>query len=864
MAGSLGLTPESLKASGRSSDKLSLPILQSQIKRDPDGYETEIHLIYKQFRASVDLFQQQAALTFSSVGSDPSVAKDLGDRAMFLAHVTPFYPKQLAAFPAQLTDLLRTSCLAMPSVLRIHVVKALILLMNRKSLVMEDLLALFLDIQTLGDENMRKLAFSHIVQTIRKMSITDPRHKSLQKIVVSMLEQEDETKAKRALVTLCELHKRKVWFGDKHDRVAIAICEACFHTSPRIRISSLRFLLDYDNINDEDDSDASSSDDEDSKKVSQVVFNREAVYKANNKGTSSSKKKKQAKLQRAMRSIKRKQRASSENTTSTYSPLNHLNDAQNFAKRLLRRIRPKSDKSSGETNDKSSGETNDKSSGETNDKSSGETNEPRETRLMIIKVIARTISLHKLLLFKFYTYLQGYAKDGVKDITQILAAAVQACHDGVPSDAVEPLFKKIVNVFLHDRSSPEAIPVALNVVREMCLRIPELMTEDLLHDLAQYKTDKKYRTHRKAISAASASLIALFREINPSLLVKKDRGRPGGPIARPKKYGEVNVFSNVPNVELLQESDNEKDDDEVALPGSDGSEQVPDACGTEDEAEEVSNYGDDMNITEDDSDIDDVALPGSDDIEQELIPDACGTEDEAEEDSNDGDDMNNTEDDTLVSGDEEEEKNDSDEAETDSENEEEDDGEASDSSVEGSGNTEKAKGKKRKLVDFDASLLAADTSLRALKRCAEAKREQPSFAESDGILSNEDFQKIKELKANKDAKIALARKGFKVPDSDQLSKKLVNPAKLEAHITHKLTKEERLELVKAGREDRGKYQSKTAIKQKKSGGSSNRQKEHKKNMPLAAIRSKAGKSKRVKKKKNSLSGSQFRGRKAWK
>jgi len=39
------------------------------------------------------------------------------------------------------------------------------------------------------------------------------------------------------------------------------------------------------------------------------------------------------------------------------------------------------------------------------------------------------------------------------------------------------------------------------------------MTEDLLHDLAQYKTDKKYRTHRKAISAASASLIALFREV---------------------------------------------------------------------------------------------------------------------------------------------------------------------------------------------------------------------------------------------------------------------------------------------------------------------------------------------------------------
>jgi protein SDA1 len=273
-----------------------------------------------------------------------------------------------------------------------------------------------------------------------------------------------------------------------------------------------------------------------------------------------------------------------------------------------------------------------------------------------------------------------------------------------------------------------------------------------------------------------------------------------------------------------------------------------------------------------DQDDDGVELPIGDDVEQELIPGDCGSEDKAEEDSNDGDDMNNTEDDsdidTSIGGDEDEEVNDSDEADTDSENEEieseEEDGEASDSSVEDSGNKEKAKGKKRKIVDFDANLLSADTSLRALKRFAEAKNEKPSFDEGDGILSNEDFRKIKTLQAKKEAKIALARKGFKVPNSDQLSKKRVDPAKLEAHIRHKLTKEQRLELVKAGREDRGKYKSKAAVKQKKTGGSSNKQKEHRKNMPLAAIRSKAGKSKRIKKMKNSISGSQFRGRKAWK
>lgn len=52
---------------------------------------------------------------------------------------------------------------------------------------------------------------------------------------------------------------------------------------------------------------------------------------AHNKGTVASKKKKKAKLQRAIRSMKRQQRLSSENNNSNYySPFNHLKDAQVF------------------------------------------------------------------------------------------------------------------------------------------------------------------------------------------------------------------------------------------------------------------------------------------------------------------------------------------------------------------------------------------------------------------------------------------------------------------------------------------------------------------------------------------------------
>ncbi|KAK1385851.1 hypothetical protein POM88_023586 [Heracleum sosnowskyi] len=65
-----------------------------------------------------------------------------------------------------------------------------------------------------------------------------------------------------------------------------------------------------------------------------------AALQANNTGTTSSKKKKKAKLQRVIRSMKKQQRQSSEKTTtlSSYSPINHLNDAQGFAEKLDSRL----------------------------------------------------------------------------------------------------------------------------------------------------------------------------------------------------------------------------------------------------------------------------------------------------------------------------------------------------------------------------------------------------------------------------------------------------------------------------------------------------------------------------------------------
>ncbi|KAL1323598.1 hypothetical protein HN51_033887 [Arachis hypogaea] len=488
-ASSAAPVAEHFLSAGRRSEKLSLSTLQSMMKCDPESYLSQLDVLQRQFNSSLELFEQKADKNFASItgiGSDPTLAKYLGDRAMLLAHVTPLYPEHLANFPAKLATLIRCAARHLPSGLRCRLAQALILLVNRKILDIGETLSLFMELQTLGDRTLKKLAFDHVIHSIKRMNQkhkNEAKNRALQNVLFSMLQEEDEVRAKTALVTLCELHRKKYWFDE---RTANAICTACFHPASRIMRAALLLLLDYEKIENDSNSDESDIEDE-TKESPQVILSKETIYKAHHQGTAASKKKKKAKLERVMRRMKRKQRLSTErNNNSYYSPLNHLNDAQGFAEKLLSRCRKC---------------------------------EIFEVKMMMLKLIARTVGVHRLILSDFYPFLQKYIQPRQLDITNLFAAVVQACHDKVPPNDVEPLFKQIVTEFIHDRSRPEAITVGLTAVREICMRMPLLMNEDLLRDLASYKKDRE-----KAVSVAARSLIGLFRELNPSLLVKKDRG----------------------------------------------------------------------------------------------------------------------------------------------------------------------------------------------------------------------------------------------------------------------------------------------------------------------------------------------------
>lgn len=97
---------------------------------------------------------------------------------------------------------------------------------------------------------------------------------------------------------------------------------------------------------------------------------------------------------------------------------------------------------------------------------------------------------------------------------------------------------------------------SLNTIREICSKCYLAMDEDLLHDLSKYKS---YRD--KSVSASARSVIQLFRERNPHLLERKDRGKPTE-FQRdliPLDYGQSNPKSYLEGAEILQEDNDNQE-----------------------------------------------------------------------------------------------------------------------------------------------------------------------------------------------------------------------------------------------------------------------------------------------------------------
>eukprot|EP00899_Mesostigma_viride_P012492 jgi/Mesvir1/21243/Mv06673-RA.1 len=798
--------------------------LQGRCKRDPEGYKDEFMMQFRHYRACLSIFLLKPT----------SESKEFGDLVMFLAQVSACYADVLAELPQQIIDLLLANGEAMNPQLRKTLVQALILMRTRKMVTPATLFPLFFHLFRCPDKSLREHLFKFMVNDIKAANAKhrdEKMNKSLQNFLYTMVQDDNIVAAKKSLDVIIELYRRHVWTDA---RTVNIISSACFSKHTRTMVAALKFFLGQDQVTEEEEEEEEDSEgEEDPNAVPQV--NRSDYYKANYKGTLRTKRKKQAKLKRVMQSMRKAtKKESAAHEAGTFTALQLLQDPHTFAEKLFARLQS--------------------------------CNERFEVKMMIIYVISRVIGTHKVLLLNFYPYLMRYLQPHQKDVTQVLAAAVQACHDLVPPDALEPLMRQVVNHFVHDRARADVKTVGLKTVRELCARAPLVMTKELLEDLIQYRKEKE-----KGVSMAARSLLALYQEIAPSMLPKKERGRGADLAAAPKAYGVGTAVDYVPGIEFLDEArrkaageDDDDDDDDEEDDDEDGS------------GEEGSD-GMELSGDEDDEDEDsDGESEGSDEEEEgggkggskqgvktkERTKRKRGAE--GESDDEDGEEEGEggerpakarkaASGEKVGMGEVKSRKGKA------AEPEDEDMEELSEGSGEDEDDEEgKPKAKKEDVPPEKMSLRELRKIQKAEAEEQEKKRAHEAMLRSmEGILSPEDFKALKALKTAKQMEAAMAKHGLKSaakkgadknPASARaalmngsLWEKRVDPLDLQGVHRHKADKAERLASIMAGREGRDKFGSSTARKNKKTGGLSNRQQQNRKEMPLAARRSKAAK-----------------------
>lgn len=385
-----------------------------------------------------------------------------------------------------------------------------------------------------------------------------------------------------------------------------------------------------------------------------------------------------------------------------------------------------------------------------------------------MNLISRVIGIHQLSLLGFYTTLIKYLQPSQRDVTRVLVAAAQASHPLVPPDALEPVVKAIANNFVTDRVANEVIAVGLNGIREICARQPLAMDETLLQDLTQYKNHRD-----KGVLMGARSLITLFREVNPEMLLRKDRGRAA---VQRLKDGSIQTlqFGETGNSDGLQ-----------------GIEMLDAAEKAEEEAWK------DWEIDEDSSDSDDEGWVDVSDDENEFVKVAMSDDEDEDEDKKKRD----TAESSNVDG--------ADSAET---------------------QRKRRIGKRqlKKLREEQENSEEAREKLRqelAAKRAADEEKRQERLAiASTRILTPADFARLNELKENKEIEMATGKRAAEEEVSEST---ILGPRK-----KAKMDYEARMASIEEGRTDRPKFGSKKGSKDR--GSTTNREKTRNKNFMMVA------------------------------
>jgi protein SDA1 len=316
-----------------------------------------------------------------------------------------------------------------------------------------------------------------------------------------------------------------------------AIQNASFSKDTKIKVTALRFFLGMTFYDEEEE--------EEEEEEKQTIRAKLSVSKGSLKGVVKKRKKAEREMKRAQKKMNREDGKGGGSSVIDDCPaIFLLHDPQSYAERLFTMVK--------------------------------NSNESFQVRMIIMNVISRLIGSHRLVVLNYYPFLQKYMQPHQKNVTHILTYLAQASHPLVPPDVLQPCIRTLANHFVNDRSSAEVTAVGLNAIREICARAPLVMDSELLWDLVAYKKDKN-----KGVMMASRSIIALFRDINPNLLKRKERGKFAADFDENEaEFGFEKVRTDIVGADLLQQINQTLSDRAAGVPGKivfpKGSKALPD------------------------------------------------------------------------------------------------------------------------------------------------------------------------------------------------------------------------------------------------------------------------------------------------
>ncbi|TPX76479.1 alanine---tRNA ligase [Chytriomyces confervae] len=740
---------------------LNLAQLQNLVKRDAQSYKDEFKQQLRHWTASLAVFALDPA------GGGETSGSNLGELISFLSHTVSCYPKDAAAveFPEQLINLLQTSGQTLKPELRRSMVQALILLRNKDSISVTKTMPLFFSLFRVHDKELRKLLHSHIVADIKNANVkakNNKLNKTLQNFMYTMLKDDHEIAARKSLEVMIELYTKNIWNDAKTVNV---ISEAVFSPHAKLASTAIHFFLGtHDEKKNEDDEDEGID--------MESIRHKMQINKK--KGSKSNM------LEKAMATVKRKQRQKERAEVFNFSALHLLHSAQDFTDKLFARLKQITSNS----------------------------NSFRyELRLAFINLISRLIGIHKLIILPFYTYLTPYLTPHQRQVPKLLAYTAQASHDLVPPETMQPVVQQIADKFIWTNAATEVVVAGLNATREICMRCPLAMSEDLLGSVIE-----DYKNHRdKGSAMALRALLSLYREVNPAMLKKKHRGKGASMNMAEFKapsYGSVNVMDMIDGADLLLEEEEHMrngGDADTSEPG-DGWEGWEVASDSDDDEEDSKRKANAKAIVE--------VLDGDDDDDAEGWVDS-DEDDEGGDDDGDEDDEEDEEDDE----DEEKEK--------------------------------KAGPKQQKLAKQDAR-----RNLEKKLETSPAKKQKVISSLTERILTDEDFLKMRELSANRKAEVMSGVRKSRVQElmdeddeenGEAADRDVVDVRRITSGVKRKMTYQERVEHIQEGREGRDKFGSRMGQKKAEHGGSTTNREKSKKTKAFQMIahkRSVVGKAKR--------------------